>query len=341
MNGTTESIPSPQLTVILVVKDEPAIQSSLEVLKPQCEEFGAECIVVDASANRLLPIAEAHSWVQWISYEQPRDRKFTISHQRNIGVAAASSPFVAFCDAGGVPASDWVETVTHHLVQNSNHVYCGPIDSIDSKANLRLIDVRIETELEFAITCNMAFSVETFWRVGGFDENLDHGEDIDFGWRCRDKGITVVGVPDLIMGISWGDFERQKRRAVLYGRSTGPLLYRNSRHVSEFLKAYPDALLYPLIVLTLPFAVISGRFRAMYRISLGATVLTLMLRNRHAPSLGRFFQLKIIRALWTLASVATLVLPRNHNRQLSGAPATSKGERSPTAAASQHKSQLD
>ena len=47
---------SPTISVVLVVKDEESIAQSLTELRPQLEQFGAPCIVVDASQGRLQHI---------------------------------------------------------------------------------------------------------------------------------------------------------------------------------------------------------------------------------------------------------------------------------------------
>ena len=41
------------IAVVLLSKDEPSIDESLRLLKPQCEAVGATCFVVDASEKRL------------------------------------------------------------------------------------------------------------------------------------------------------------------------------------------------------------------------------------------------------------------------------------------------
>src|ERR1035441_7697655 len=93
-------------SVVIIVKDEPSIACSLAILRQQCETIGAECIVVDASDDRLHRIASEFPWVHWIDYKQPSNRRITLAHQRNIGVRAANSCNIVFCDAGGEPAQD-------------------------------------------------------------------------------------------------------------------------------------------------------------------------------------------------------------------------------------------
>ena len=89
---------SPRISVLIIVKDEPEIEKTLELLHDQCKEANAECVVVDASEHRLDSIRTKHPWVNWIDYTQA-NQKITISHQRNIAVAAAHSSILLFCDA--------------------------------------------------------------------------------------------------------------------------------------------------------------------------------------------------------------------------------------------------
>jgi hypothetical protein len=62
---------APTISVLIIVKDEPEIVKTLEILKKQCKQFNAECIIVDASEHRLDSIRAKHPWVQWIDYQQP------------------------------------------------------------------------------------------------------------------------------------------------------------------------------------------------------------------------------------------------------------------------------
>ena len=58
-----------KIAVMLIVKDEPAIEITLSILQSQCVDIGAECVVVDASQGRLDDIKQRNPWVKWIDYE--------------------------------------------------------------------------------------------------------------------------------------------------------------------------------------------------------------------------------------------------------------------------------
>jgi glycosyltransferase involved in cell wall biosynthesis len=104
-------VENPSVSLVVICRDEPFLDRTLTLLRPQCEAIGAECIVVDSSSGRLQPIADRHSWVRWIDHAVTPGQR-TIPHQRNVGCLAARGSVIAFCDAGGEPDKDWLNAIT-------------------------------------------------------------------------------------------------------------------------------------------------------------------------------------------------------------------------------------
>ena len=161
---------------------------TLELLRPQCESLGAECIVVDASEHRLESIHQAHPWVTWINYSGPFWRSSTIPHQRNVGCRAATGDIIAFCDAGGEPDADWLRTITAPLLNGTRTLVCGPVYSKRVGVYSVINDAERRRACPVSPFGNLAFLKSVFNQVDGFDERLFYGSDVDFSWRCANSG---------------------------------------------------------------------------------------------------------------------------------------------------------
>ena len=76
---------------------------------------------------------------------------------------------------------------------------------------------------------NLGFRREVFDLLGGFDEQLPRGEDLDFGWRAIDAGFEPRTVPDAVV-----HYRAQWRPLAVLGRGftdgqAGPALYVRHR----------------------------------------------------------------------------------------------------------------
>lgn len=298
---------SADATVIIIVKDEPSVELTLDRLRPQCTEAGVPCIVVDASEESLQPIANRHPWARWVPYHQPAGRRFTIPHQRNVGVRAATTSRVVFCDAGILPDGDWLARMLEYLDTDPSACWCGPIVSLDSPPLRTLSDAPDKSRLALACTANMGFSREAFDAIGGFDEGLNHGEDIDFGWRAEDAGYPVLCAAAAVVRVAWGDTRRQIQRAFRYGRCTPELLARNPRRIAPWLRMLPDTIAYPAWLLgwvvVLP-ASLKFRWAPWAWLALLGIPLA---KNADERPAWRFLLLKVVRAWGFLSTIARVV----------------------------------
>jgi GT2 family glycosyltransferase len=244
------------ITVVLVVKDEPSIAESLALLKPQLDELSAPCIVVDASQGRLHDVEAAFPWAIWIDFEQPAGRRYTIAHQRNVGVRSSTTPAVAFCDAGGRPDPAWLSQILAGVAEH--RVVCGPVVSTDEPPYPTVNEGADSEPFYLACSANMAFERAAFDAAGGFNEAFDHAEDIDFGWRLQDAGFPLMPAPAAVMRMKWGDRSAQRRRMRRYGRSLPNLAVWHPERMLSFWRLYPDAILYALWLIGVPIAVLLG-----------------------------------------------------------------------------------
>lgn len=281
----TAGAPVPDVSVVVLSKDEAQIDATLDVLAGQCAAAGAECVVVDASAGRLDWVRDRHPWVVWVRYDPPPGRPSTIPQQRNIGVRTAKGAVIAFCDAGGVPQPGWLDAISAAVLDGSCALACGPLVSTRPGVYRTMNDGPDGSTVESVPTANLAFSRRLFDRVDGFDERYAYGSDVDFAWRCADAGSRPTVVAAAVMGMDWGPWGLQRRRSWRYGRARARLLRLHPARRRRELLARPELIVYPTLVLcaaaTLA-ALLAGmsRLSAVLVVALAAALVVLRVRQR-------------------------------------------------------------
>ncbi|MBA2337968.1 MAG: mycofactocin biosynthesis glycosyltransferase MftF, partial [Acidimicrobiia bacterium] len=163
---------------------------------------------------------------------------------RNRGVAATGGEFIVFVDADCVPQPGTLARLLGHLVdpavgavaprvvgaaapgrqilrryeQTRSPIDMGPLSG----------PVRPDARVSFVPTATIAVRRSAFDEVGGFDEGLRFGEDVDFVWRLHQAGWEVRYDSRVLAG----HHHRRRpaaiaRRRWLYGTSAGPLAERH------------------------------------------------------------------------------------------------------------------
>lgn len=127
---------------------------------------------------------------------------------RNAGARAAASPLLAFCDADDVVAEGWVAAMADALAGAS--LVTGR--SRRPEFNARPGDphtfswgryrVPYFPYIPAAGAGNMGVRRADFLEVGGFDETLRTGEDLDLSWRMQLAGHTLVEDPRAVVHVS-------------------------------------------------------------------------------------------------------------------------------------------
>jgi glycosyltransferase involved in cell wall biosynthesis len=299
--GRLVDAPCPDVSIVIVNKDDPRIDATLSRLESHESSLSSEVIVVDASGGRLDGIRLRHPAVRWLDYLPPHDKNRTIAEQRNVGLLAAHGTAIAFLDANCLPEGGWLDALAGPVASGAQQVSVGRMAAVGSLHDRdQPPDLSPDGLLTEFSTMNVCLHREVFNVVGAFDEDLGYAEDVDLSWRAADAGIPLRDVPNAVVSHEWDSVTEDLRRAFRYGVAR-VRLYR--KHPSKLrrlagpdlsvavypllLLAWPIFLVYPLTATVLIVPLVRGRGRRplatlRYQLTYGAGVLSELL---HVPVL--------------------------------------------------------
>jgi GT2 family glycosyltransferase len=220
----------PPLASVIVVcaNGERVLGRCIEQLLAQ-EYSHYELIVVDdASTDRTVAVAEAaadHGALRIVRSESNRG----CPGARNLGLRHARGEIVAFVDADGFAAPDWLSEVVaafgedrtiggvastvfydrNPLVINgaggttNRQGWAADLSMNESYEHAELADQAL-----YPMGCGMAIRREALERVGPFDDGMhNYYDDVDYGVRLWRAGYRVVVAPDAWIDHGSGDGE--------------------------------------------------------------------------------------------------------------------------------------
>jgi mycofactocin glycosyltransferase len=164
---------------------------------------------------------------------------------RAVGVGRASTALVAFLDADTVPGSQWLEPLLAHFADpavgavaprvraaapNARHSTLLHYEERRSPLDLGGGEDRVRPggRVPYVPTAALVARRDAYHDVGGFDETLRVGEDVDLVWRLAEQGWTVRYEPavtvhhDIRAGLRPWLVQRHR-----YGTSAAPLARRH------------------------------------------------------------------------------------------------------------------
>ena len=239
---------SSAVTTVIPVRDDPeGLRATLDALAPAAPP----AVVVDDRSTDAARIAAACS-----------EHRVTLLRRsawggpaaaRNAGWRATDTPFVAFIDANCEPDPGWVETLLPHFadprvaaVAPRIAVAAGPelppclaaYEAVSSPLDLgsREAIVRPRSPVAYVPTAALVVRRSALEALGGFDESLWVGEDVDFVWRLVAAGWTVRYEPRATVRhparSRWSAWLVQRYR---YGTSAAPLARRHPTAVAPLV----------------------------------------------------------------------------------------------------------
>jgi glycosyltransferase involved in cell wall biosynthesis len=244
------------ISVVLPVRDGmPWLDGQLTALSAQeCDESWEVVVADNGSTDASLALA--HAWAD----RDPRIRVLDSSAvpgpsaARNAGVLAAGGELLAFCDADDIVQPGWLAALVAAL--GASDVVAGTFDLTslngsgagvgdgvgdgggvgggigDGDGATDDTSPAATSQLGFlpaGLAANLAVRRSPFEAVGGFDESMFVGEDIDLCWRLQLRGFRFSVADGAVVA------KRERPglgplfgRALAYGRC-GPKLYRRYR----------------------------------------------------------------------------------------------------------------
>lgn len=335
--------PPDRVTIVVPVRDRPAaLRRCLSALHETAP--GSPVIVVDdGSGDRLAAVRTAT--MAGARYVR-RDRPGGPAAARNTGLAAATTPYVAFVDSDCAPAPDWLNRLLPHFddpavaavapritglrapgpvrgtlaryEQTRSSLDMGPGESI-VRPGARVPYVPSATVIVRRAALADAAQVARPRSVGAaFDEVMPVGEDVDLIWRLAAAGWRVRYEPRATVAHE----HRTRTRAWLarrsdYGTSAAPLAARHPGVLPAVSMSGWSAAVwalvaagYPLAALALTAAVTARLAERLVPLTGRPLPLAVRLAGLGTLGAGRLLGSAITRTWWPVAVPAAIAVRR-------------------------------
>ena len=254
---------------------------------------------------------------------------------RNTGLNEVETPLVAFLDADCLPRPGWLTPLLGQFADpvvavaapriTSIEPVSGPDHSLLSRyerlhASLDLGSqrgrVRARTRISYVPSAALVCRVDALRAVGGFDEAMSVGEDVDLVWRLDEAGHTVRYEPSATVGHRHRTSPRDWiRRRFDYGTSAGALARRHPGALVPIEASGWSIATWALVATGHPLAAgaVVGATAGMLSGKLGELSRPLpvaaQLAGRGHLSAGRMIAQGLVRPLWPLTALAFVVIP--------------------------------
>jgi mycofactocin system glycosyltransferase len=190
---------------------------------------------------------------------------------RNTGLATVETALVAFVDADCEPTPGWLDTLLPHFADDRVAVVAprvasrpGPgtlarYESVHSPLDLgdQPARVRAGTRVSYVPAACLVARTEALRDLGGFDEAMRVGEDVDLVWRVDEAGYRVRYEPAVVVmhtpRAHWMSWFGQRRG---YGRAAASLAERHPGAVAPLAVSGWSAATWALVALGHPVAAV-------------------------------------------------------------------------------------
>jgi len=130
-----------------------------------------------------------------------------VSEMRNFGAMQAGGEIYAFIDSDCMVAPDWLNNGLRHL-QNPGIGAAGCGYALNTppcwiEKHWLYMHLTPVSHVNFLPAGNMLIKKTTFWKIGGFNSQLETGEDSDLCSRLRRDGLQIVsdsGIKNIHLG---------------------------------------------------------------------------------------------------------------------------------------------
>ncbi len=210
-------------------------------------------VVDDGSPVPLTSLAELRGGIQVLRHNRSRGP----AAARNAGAALVRTPWIAFIDADTMPDDNWIAELRgrieglqgpagapgERVILAAPRIYPLPGSGLGGWFEQRVCaldlgaapcDVGIGKTVSYVPSAALLVDTDAFRQVGGFDEAMEVGEDVDLVWRLSARG-RIRYLPDVQVGHRpRGSILAALDRRRVYGTSAADLARRHPgalRHV--------------------------------------------------------------------------------------------------------------
>jgi glycosyltransferase involved in cell wall biosynthesis len=180
--------------VIPLFNKEKFIEQTLRSVLNQTFQDFEVIIVNDGSTDNSREIVKNFLDTRIIIVDQ---ENLGLSAARNTGIEKAKFDFIAFLDADDLWKEDYLETMANMIhLNNSFKVFASKVDLLTprKKADLspvsfnenrmQLIDCYFDHSKNIFSPSSLIINANVFEKIGGFNGEVNYGEDEDFFIRC-------------------------------------------------------------------------------------------------------------------------------------------------------------
>lgn len=322
----------------------PSYRDVTVVIPVRDNSFGLYRLVMSLRAMRVVVVDDGSATpVNANDFHAARCEVEVVRHDRSKGPAAArntglsmcTTDFVAFLDSDVVPHRGWLEALLGHFCDPAVALVAPRIVGLGHSDELVARYEAVRSSLDLgereapvvpygpvsyvpaaAIICRRA----TLLELGGFDETLPSGEDVDLCWRLVESGSRLRYEPIALVAHEHRTHMRDwLARKAFYGSSAAPLSIRHPDKTAPVVVSAWSLLVWVLMALgsasgylaSLIFAGVTTRrmAKSMQNTDTGIRdVVVLALRG--IGTAARQLAAATCRHYWPLALVAALVSRR-------------------------------
>lgn len=236
MTQDLETAQTPEVSIVMPVGGvDEALRGALQKLDVQTAPFPWELVI---GLNTKSPDDRSllESLLAVRSFDArivDASAKRSASFARNTAAAEARGAQLVFCDGDDEAEPDWLEKIV--AAHEPGTAIGGHLAEdrlvVDGQQDWRPLATPgcLPSFLgaPYLVSANMAIWAEDFAAVGGFDDGLIRGEDIDFAWKLTERGVELRYCADAIIHYRHrAGLASLLQQHYLYGRGMAQVLAR-------------------------------------------------------------------------------------------------------------------